>query len=129
MSGIPSNESVPFKLIVDTLDDNYKFQIINFPSTKHTYIRYISQNVVDNWCQIATSDDIGVLSNLTTENKSNIVNAINETQDQIGDIEQLATNNKESLVDAIGEILSMIQVSTSEPISQPNNGWWMKEVQ
>ena len=52
----------------------------------------------------------------------------NNMQNQIGTISQLPTTNKSSIVSSIIEILSMIQVSSSEPLSQPNNGWWMKEL-
>ena len=78
--------------------------------------------------KITTSNDIGDLSSLLTNDKTNIVSAINNMQNQIGTISQLPTTNKSSIVSSIIEILSMIQVSSSEPLSQPNNGWWMKEL-
>lgn len=128
LSGLPSGEVVPFKLIVDILDSNNKFQIAEFVSNGHIYLRQISQGSTGEWKKITTSNDIGDLSSLLTNDKTNIVSAINNMQNQIGTISQLPTANKSNVVSSIIEILSMIQVSATEPVSQPNNGWWMKEL-
>lgn len=128
LSGLPSGEVVPFKLIVDVIDSNNKFQIAQFISSGHIYFRKVSQGLVGQWEKITTSIDIGDLSSLSTSTKTNIVLAINNVQSQIGTLSQLPTANKSNVVSSIIEILSMIQVSATEPASQPNNGWWMKEV-
>lgn len=128
ITGLPLNETVPFKLIVDVLDDNNKCQIVNCISNGHIYMRKITQSSVGQWEKIMTSNDIGDLSSLSTTNKTNVVSAINDIQNQIGTLSQLPTTDKSNIVSSISEILSMIQISTTEPSSQPMNGWWLKEV-
>ena len=128
ITGLPPNETVPFKLIVDVLDDNNKCQIVNCISNGHIYMRKITQDSVGQWEKIMTSNDIGDLSSLSTTNKTNVVSAINDIQNQIGTLSQLSTTDKSNIVSSISEILSMIQISTTEPSSQPINGWWLKEV-
>lgn len=128
LSGLPSNETVPFKLVINVLDSNNKFQIAEFASNGHIYLRKITQGSVGKWTKITTSNDIGDLSSLLTTDKTNIVSSINNIQNQIGVLSQLPTTNKANIVSSISELLSMIQVSTSEPSSQPNNGWWIKEI-
>ena len=128
ITGLPPNETVPFKLIVDVLDDNNKCQIVNCISNGHIYMRKITQDSVGQWEKIMTSNDIGDLSSLSTTNKTNVVSAINDIQNQIGTLSQLPTTDKSNIVSSISEILSMIQISTTEPSSQPTNGWWLKEV-
>lgn len=128
ITGLPTNETVPFKLIVDVLDDNNKCQIVNCISNGHIYMRKITQDSVGQWEKIMTSNDIGDLSSLSTTNKTNVVSAINDIQNQIGTLSQLPTTDKSNIVSSISEILSMIQISTTEPSSQPINGWWVKEL-
>ena len=128
ITGLPPNETVPFKLIVDVLDDNNKCQIVNCISNGHIYMRKITQDSVGQWEKIMTSNDIGDLSSLSTTNKTNVVSAINDIQNQIGTLSQLPTTDKSNIVSSISEILSMIQISTTEPSSQPMNGWWLKEL-
>ena len=128
ITGLPPNETVPFKLIVDVLDDNNKCQIVNCISNGHIYMRKITQDSVGQWEKIMTSNDIGDLSSLSTTNKTNVVSAINDIQNQIGTLSQLPTTDKSNIVSSISEILSMIQISTTEPSSQPINGWWLKEL-
>ena len=128
ITGLPLNETVPFKLIVDVLDDNNKCQIVNCISNRHIYMRKITQDSVGQWEKIMTSNDIGDLSSLSTTNKTNVVSAINDIQNQIGTLSQLPTTDKSNIVSSISEILSMIQISTTEPSSQPINGWWLKEL-
>jgi len=48
--------------------------------------------------------NIGTLSNLTTVNKDNLVNAVNENVSNIGNLNNLETTNKTSLVTAINEV-------------------------
>lgn len=52
--------------------------------------------------------NVGIISNLTTQTKANVVNAINETQSNIGAISSLTTTTKASLVSAINENRSLI---------------------
>lgn len=55
------------------------------------------------------TESIGVLSNLTTTNKSNLVSAINEVHTEsgaIGNLSDLTTENKASVVSAINEVNS-----------------------
>ena len=53
-------------------------------------------------------DQIGDLTNLTTADKSNLVNAINEILTITGDLTNLTTTDKSNLVNAINEVLTVI---------------------
>ena len=49
-------------------------------------------------------DDLGTLENLTTTEKTTAVAAINELDTRAGELEDLTTSNKENLVSAINEV-------------------------
>ena len=85
LSGLPPTETTPFKLVVDTFDNETQVQVVNCVSSGHIYTRKVNQGAAEGWIKIATSDDIA-------------------------------------------ELLELVQVSASEPVSQPDNGWWLKEV-
>lgn len=53
-------------------------------------------------------DNVGELSNLSTTDKTNIVNAINEIVDTIGNLAELETTDKSTIVNAINEVIQMI---------------------
>ena len=67
-------------------------------------IRHITVEEVIN----AITENIGELTNLTTADKSNVVNAINEINSNIGDLTNLATTDKSNAVNAINEIDSNV---------------------
>lgn len=79
---------------------------------------YISnlKNYVDD--QVAAINDIiGSLDDLTTENKTDVVTAINEVlttiNSLIGDLNDLGTTDKNNIVDAINELVSSISTAVS----------------
>jgi len=78
-----------------TINESY---VVGYNLTRYTVERFIRDYVDD------IISKLGDLSDLTTTDKSNIVNAINELVSKIGDLTTLTTTNKNSLVDAINEI-------------------------
>ena len=56
---------------------------------------------------------IGHIQDLSTNDKSNLVAAINEILDDVGDIQNLSTNDKSNLVAAINEVLDDVGDITS----------------
>lgn len=57
--------------------------------------------------------NVGVLTNLTTTNKDNVVVAVNELKSNIGVLTNLTTTDKSNLVAAINEVKSTSPSSTS----------------
>ena len=69
----------------------------------------VAQSLSDNFSKIDTqiknrASEIGILSNLTTTSKSNLVSAINEHDSEIGNLSSLTTSNKSTVVAAINEV-------------------------
>lgn len=69
----------------------------------------VAQSLSDNFSKIDTQiknrvSEIGILSNLTTTSKSNLVSAINEHDSEIGNLSSLTTSNKSTVVAAINEV-------------------------
>lgn len=59
----------------------------------------------------AFSNITGDLDNLTTSNKTNLVNAINEVNGNVGTLSNLETTEKSNLVSAINEIANVVEPS------------------
>lgn len=58
----------------------------------------------------ALQNDMGDINNLTTSDKTSIVNAINELDADIGDLASLTTGDKTSIVNAINEVDDLTSV-------------------
>ena len=57
--------------------------------------------------------NVGIITNLTTQTKANLVNALNETQSNIGAISVLTTTTKANIVAAVNENRSLINTVNS----------------
>lgn len=77
--------------------------------TVEDFYNAVSAQVVANANAIANhTTEIGVLTDLTTVNKTNLVDAINEIVSNVGDLDNLNTTNKTSIVNAINEALTIV---------------------
>lgn len=125
LSNIPSELNTGFKLIIDQIDDSNIIQII-VDTLSNIWFRTYNGSSFGNWVQNITSVQSGVLSDLLTNNKNSIVEAINEVSNNIGNTVQLPTNNKDNIVSSITELYNRIQFSSSEPTNQQNNDIWIR---
>lgn len=125
LSNIPSELNTGFKLIIDQIDDSNIIQII-VDTLSNIWFRTYNGSSFGNWVQNITSAQSGVLSDLLTNNKNSIVEAINEVSNNIGNTVQLPTNNKDNIVSSITELYNRIQFSSSEPTNQQNNDIWIQ---
>lgn len=125
LSNIPSELNTGFKLIIDQIDDSNIIQII-VDILSNIWFRTYNGSSFGNWVQNITSAQSGVLSDLLTNNKNSIVEAINEVSNNIGNTVQLPTNNKDNIVSSITELYNRIQFSSSEPTNQQNNDIWIQ---
>ena len=125
LSNIPSELNTGFKLIIDQIDDSNIIQII-VDTLSNIWFRTYNGSFFGNWVQNITSVQSGVLSDLLTNNKNSIVEAINEVSNNIGNTVQLPTNNKDNIVSSITELYNRIQFSSSEPTNQQNNDIWIQ---
>ncbi|WP_026702869.1 hypothetical protein [Salibacterium aidingense] len=67
-------------------------------------------------------EQIGELTNLSTEQKSNLVAAINELLDMRGDLNNLDTDDKSRIVAAINELVLKFSTHSSETVSDGAHG-------
>ena len=125
LSNIPSELNTGFKLIIDQINDSNIIQII-VDTLSNIWFRTYNGSSFGNWVQNITSAQSGVLSDLLTNNKNSIVEAINEVSNNIGNTVQLPTNNKDNIVSSITELYNRIQFSSSEPTNQQNNDIWIQ---
>ena len=125
LQNVPSGLNTSFKLIVDKINDSDIIQIV-IDSLSNVWFRTYNGSYFEEWTQNITSIQAGVLSNLLTSNKENLVGAINETTNNIGEITQLPTTDKDSIVSSITELYNRIQFSSTEPDNQQNDGIWIR---
>lgn len=95
----------------DTLTATIPLNVGSWVIWNYTLYKVISpivagdQYVIDsNIKRITMENYIGLLANLTTDNKDSIVDAINSIVSNIGDLANLTTNDKTSIVNAINEL-------------------------
>lgn len=91
----------------------------------------------DNWERITvdslistTDSKIGLLTSLSTSDKTSVVNAVNEVNGEIGNLSQLTTPNKSSIVEAVNSFLPRVVYSeknwaNSHSFTTPNDTAFM----
>lgn len=68
----------------------------------------------------------GVIANLTTDNQTSIVAAINELNTKIGDFDNLDTDSKDSIIDSINEIIKKAPF-VYQDVDNPDSGVILKD--
>ena len=82
--------------VSDVPDDDLLVALTNYPEL-------IAEKVVDGYLA-DLYDIVGDLGDLTTTDKTSVVNAINEVNANVGDLTSLPTTDKDSIVDSISEL-------------------------
>ena len=82
--------------VSDVPDDDLLVALTNYPEL-------IAEKVIDGYLA-DLYDMVGDLGDLTTTDKTSVVNAINEVNANIGDLTSLPTTDKDSIVDSISEL-------------------------
>lgn len=88
-----------------TLDTTAKNNLVSAINEVNTQVGTNTGNISTNTSNISTlGGEIGTIANLTTTDKTSLVNATNEVNAKVGNLANLSTTDKTSVVDAINEI-------------------------